>query len=329
MLERTGGPAPVQRSVEYERACSPSNAYATPPISMKLRQFQDDCSRSSSLRSMKLLKGNQLSMVLRRLRAGLAGRVDVALSARACLCEQLGMMASTSSSTSAKALRSSGRVDLVTVDLRVVDVSSSSSLKFIKLFRREDERGGRLRGRGRPSRQASASMRLLRRSWELMDSEREDADRRTGRVGESSRPTAVEAERFFESGVEDGGERAMGVAGISGNMVEGAGLGEGMLRNDSLDVRRRVVTTGVGDVVMMGFSVRLTRREKGMGEMMYGMGRTQRHDWISRQRCMSSWWIWTGSSTCVCEREDAACGLQGRGRGKSGARGCRAFWTGV
>lgn len=90
----------------------------------------------------------------------------------------------------------------------------------------------------------------------MTDSERNDAGRRTRGVGESSELTRVEAGRFFDSRVEDGGERETGV-GRSGKVAEGAGLGEGMLRNDSFDVRRRVVTTGVGDIIIIGFSVRL------------------------------------------------------------------------
>lgn len=142
-----------------------SNVYETPPISMKLRQFQDE--RSSSLKSIKLLSGNQLSRVLRRLRPSFAGRAGSAGSADSRLRVRVGMMASASSSTSAKALRSSiwstGAVAADGApDLRVV-FSSSSSLKLIKSFWTLVRRGMRLGARERPSRQASASIRLFRR----------------------------------------------------------------------------------------------------------------------------------------------------------------------
>jgi len=89
-----------------------------------------------------------------------------------------------------------------------------------------------------------------------MDSERNEAGRRARRVGESSELTTVEAARFFnERG--GAGEQGLEAVGSSGNVAEGAGLGEGMVRSDSFDVRRRAGTIGVGDWgTIMGFSVR-------------------------------------------------------------------------
>ena len=255
-----GGPAGgAKRSVKEH--VMRTNVYETPPISMKLRQFQDDM--SSSLKSMKLLRGNQLSMVPRRLRAGFAGRAGLAWSTDSRLRARVGMMASTSSSTSAKALRSSVWMAGDAGDLGVVDFSSSSSLKLIKLLRRVEERGTRWGARERPSRQARASMRLLRRSRELIDSERNEAGRRARGVGESRELTTVEAGRFFNEG-GGAGERGLGMVGSSGRVAEGAGFGEGMDRSDSFDARRRAGTTGTGDTIT-GFSVRLGGREKAVG----------------------------------------------------------------
>lgn len=95
-----------------------------------------------------------------------------------------------------------------------------------------------------------------------MDSERKEAGCRTREVGESSELTTAEAERFFdeEGGAEDGGRRGSEAIGRSGNIVEGAGFGEGMLRSDSFDARRRVGTTGTGGIIAIGFSVRLRGR---------------------------------------------------------------------
>lgn len=77
----------------------------------------------------------------------------------------------------------------------------------------------------------------------------------------------MEAGRFFdeEGGAEEGRRRESEAIGGSGSVVEGAGFGEGMFRNDSFDVRRRAGVTGVGGVVIIGFSVRLRRGENMVG----------------------------------------------------------------
>lgn len=98
-----------------------------------------------------------------------------------------------------------------------------------------------------------------------MDSERNDARCRTREAGESSELMTVETARFLDEaggGTEDGRRQGRKVAGRAGRVVEGAGFGEGMLRNDSFDVRRRVDTTGtVGGVITIGCSARLRERE--------------------------------------------------------------------
>jgi hypothetical protein len=73
-------------------------------------------------------------------------------------------------------------------------------------------------------------------------------------VGESIGPVTVGAGReamvrdekseFTGDGSVAGGCRELEAIGTSGNMIEGAGLGEGMFRNDSLDDRRRAGTEG-------------------------------------------------------------------------------------
>lgn len=119
----------------------------------------------------------------------------------------------------------------------------------------------------------------------------------------------MERERFLEEAAAGGDTGGMGT---SGSVVEGAGLGEGMLRRVSLDALRRADTAGVGDIVDMGFSGRLgrcerdTRRARG--------GRTQRHQWMS---CMSSWWTWRGWMACACGTARTTCCLRGRGRERS------------
>lgn len=90
-----------------------------------------------------------------------------------------------------------------------------------------------------------------------MDADRSEAGRRTRGVGESGEVTIDEAGRCLnEGGAGDGRGQRSEAVGRSGNVAEGAGFGEGMVRSDSFDVRRRAGTTGVGDVIM-GFSVRL------------------------------------------------------------------------
>ena len=122
-------------------------------------------------------------------------------------------------------------------------------------------------------------MQLLRRSRELTDPERREADRREGKVGERGEVATTEAGRFLADA--EGGEGEDGKTGTEGSVAEGAGLGEGMLRMDSFDVRRRVGTAGVG--------VRLRKRSGGV-RASKDRERTQGHRW----RCMSSWWTWIG-----------------------------------
>lgn len=100
-----------------------------------------------------------------------------------------------------------------------------------------------------------------------MDAEASDACRRVRGVGgcEELGLAAAETGCSVDS-VEDGVGRESEVTGRSGNVAEGAGLGDGILRKDSLDVLRRAGTIGTArTTIVMGFSVRLQwGREKGV-----------------------------------------------------------------
>lgn len=92
-----------------------------------------------------------------------------------------------------------------------------------------------------------------------MDSERNEAGRRTRREGESGEVT-TEAGRFFRGDGDEGGREV----GRSGNVAEGTGLGEGIFRSDSFEVLRRAGSAGTG---IIGLSVRLRTCEV----MLYDM----------------------------------------------------------
>jgi hypothetical protein len=136
-------------------------SHETPPISMKLRQFHD---RSSSFRSMKLLRGNHESTVLLLWRFG-GFDTETERGKVACFwerCLEGGTIASPSSSISANEPKSSTWMKGVfPSDESTLASSSSSSLMLMKFFLRFDL-GMRLAARERPSRHARASMRLFR-----------------------------------------------------------------------------------------------------------------------------------------------------------------------
>ena len=142
-----------------------------------------------------------------------------------------------------------------------------------------------------------------------MDSERIETGRRTRGVGGSSE---LEAARFLnaDGGVDNGGRRGRDTVGTSGKVVDGAGFGEGMFRSDSLDVRRRAGTTGVGDMII-GFSVRLRGCETWCCEMTYN---TYAKSWVDFASAVQVQLVDLERRENLRLRDGASCLLSARSR---------------
>lgn len=224
----------IKLSWKWERA------YETLAISIKLRQFHVDVSSSSLCRSMKLLRGNQSFLSVRR-----REETDDCNEAR------LGVAGGRTMSSGSYVARN-----------RTSSSSSSSSSSMFMKFLPMGLGVTGVTGATRPSRRASASERLTLRvvvetvdeevivtlrfgSWNVMGGvgvrEIKNGDDAGAGVDAGAAGKVNEDEMVKEGrrGGIDGTDGDVGEVGTSGRVAEGAGLGDGIPRSESRESRIR------------------------------------------------------------------------------------------